>query len=107
MEPHPLSSTTNPDEQISPSASSSPFTSPCNTSSSSSRKHSPTPPDDASISPTTTVSISSAESHLMAVADATNASTQQTFVYLPLVDRQGVLLLIHFTTVMEASSSRG
>ncbi|TGZ66416.1 hypothetical protein CRM22_005351 [Opisthorchis felineus] len=111
MEPQPLGSATNPDVQISPSASSSPFTSPRNTSSSSSRKHSPTPPDDTSISPATTVSISSAESHLMAVAEsllsggATNASTQQTFIYLPLVDRQGVLLPIHFTTVKEASSS--
>ncbi|CAL8069917.1 unnamed protein product [Calicophoron daubneyi] len=109
MEPQPISI----DGQVSPSANSSPFTSPRIASSSSSRKHSPTPPDDSTaVCVTTPVSSPSTESQLMSVSESllssntTSTTLQNSFIYLPLVDRQGGLLPIHFTTEKEANLSQ-
>ncbi|KAF6775190.1 hypothetical protein AHF37_05650 [Paragonimus kellicotti] len=94
MEPQLATGGTSTESQMSPCGNCSPFTSPRTPSSSSSRKQSPTPSDDcSSIMPTA----NPAESQLMAVAETllsggivnSASSSQQPYIYLPLVDRQG------------------
>ncbi|VDQ05283.1 unnamed protein product [Trichobilharzia regenti] len=123
VEPYPIASSSASNEtssEINQSTGtvSSPFASP--RTSSSSRKHSPTPPDETSTYtqlPLSTVSLSTSlsEAQITSVVESSTNSTgttvsnaipqQNAFVYLPLVDRQGALLPIHFTTEKEAKLS--
>ncbi|CAH8849681.1 unnamed protein product [Trichobilharzia szidati] len=123
VEPYPIASSSASNEtpsEINQSTGtvSSPYASP--RTSSSSRKHSPTPPDETSTYtqlPLSTVSLSTSlsEAQIASVVEPSSNSTgttvsnaipqQNAFVYLPLVDRQGALLPIHFTTEKEAKLS--
>lgn len=117
IEPCPLSSSgvsneSNADTNQTTGVTFSPHASPPT----SSRKHSPTPLDETSNYtqvPLTTVPLSTSlsETQLVSSTESSLASCgttlpgaiaqQNAFVYLPLVDKQGVLLPIHFTTEKE------
>ncbi|KAH8876235.1 Ubiquitin thioesterase trabid [Schistosoma japonicum] len=117
IEPYPLSSNeSTADISQTTGTSYSPYASPR----SSSRRHSPTPLDETCTyaqMPSTNVPLStSSEAQLIPSTESSLASCggttlpgttvqQNAFVYLPLVDRQGVLLPIHFTTEKEAKMS--
>ncbi|CAH8556833.1 Ubiquitin thioesterase Zranb1, variant 2 [Schistosoma haematobium] len=121
IEPCPLSSSgvsneSNADTNQTTGVTFSPHASPPT----SSRKHSPTPLDETSNYtqvPLTTVPLSTSlsETQLVSSTEPSLASCgttlpgaiaqQNAFVYLPLVDKQGVLLPIHFTTEKEARMS--
>ncbi|VDP42542.1 unnamed protein product [Schistosoma curassoni] len=121
IEPCPLSSSgvsneSNADTNQTTGVTFSPHASPPT----SSRKHSPTPLDETSNYtqvPLTTVPLSTSlsETQLVSSTESSLASCgttlpgaiaqQNAFVYLPLVDKQGVLLPIHFTTEKEARMS--
>ncbi|CAH8547781.1 unnamed protein product [Heterobilharzia americana] len=123
IEPYPIfSNTANAESSAETNqttgTSCSPYQSP--RTSCSSRKHSPTPPDEASTYtqlPLTTVPLSTSisDAQLASVLEPSSnggvttissaISQQNAFVYLPLVDRQGALLPIHFTTEKEAKLS--
>ncbi|CAH8501720.1 unnamed protein product [Schistosoma turkestanicum] len=120
IEPCPLSSNSVNSESATDSnqttgVSFSPYASP---RTSSSRKHSPTPSDETStytLTSTVPLSTSLSETQLASSTESSLVScgtvlpgttTQQNAsVYLPLVDRHGVMLPIHFTTEKEAKMS--
>ncbi|THD22483.1 Ubiquitin thioesterase trabid [Fasciola hepatica] len=128
MEPQQLG--VGPEPQLSPIIQSSPYTSPrptipgCSSASStipsvtvsssgsSSRKHSPSPSEEHPLvtgsdvlNVTENLPSSGQVPHTLASLSSGGCVTHNSFIYLPLVDRQGGLLPVHFTTEKEANLS--
>lgn len=108
MEPQPTVGPLNVDSPLDVGFRAAPLASPRSPPESSSRKHSPTPADEIRGG---SVGVQLAVSHSLCVTESLLTSysmagaPHQSSVYLPLVDRQGVMLPIHFTTAKEAIQS--